>query len=416
VSRIAVIGGGVAGLVAARSLASRAEVHVFEAADRPGGHAHTVTVDSRNGPLALDTGFLVFNEDRYPQFCSLLWQLGVASRESNMAFSVRAGDLEYGSATLRAVYAQPRNLFRLRHHRLFASILRFLRNARTDLRTGALDGLSLGEYLAMRDVSADLRERFVYPLTGALWSMGRASMPEFPASFYVGFLDHHGMLKPVMAPKWRTVVGGSRAYVDALLAEGRFELHLDSPVRDVVRHEGGVTIDTDGGTQYFDRVVLAVHADQALTLLRDADEMERTALAPIRFAANEVVLHTDDSFLPRTPAARASWNYDVQADGAVSVTYWLNRLQGIDSDIDYCVTLNPRTAIADHHVIRRIRSRHPLFDMQSMSAQLQVRRLQGHRRSYYCGAWLGFGFHEDGVRAGLAATSRVLADETRVAA
>jgi len=298
-SRIAVIGSGVAGLVAARSLSSRCEVHVFEQADRPGGHVHTVTVDGHDGPLALDTGFLVFNEDRYPQFCSLLSQLGVASRASHMAFSVRAGDLEYGSSTLRSVYAQPRNLFRLRHHRLFASILRFLRVARSDLRTGFLQGLTLGEYLARRGVSSDLREHFVYPLTGALWSMGRRDLPEFPASVYVSFLDHHGMLRPMRSPKWRTVIGGSRAYVDALLAQSNFELHLSSTVRRVARNDHGVTIHTGEGEHRFDRVVLAVHADQALALLADANVEERAALEPIRFTVNDVVLLTDSSFLPR---------------------------------------------------------------------------------------------------------------------
>jgi predicted NAD/FAD-binding protein len=299
---------------------------------------------------------------------------------------------------------------------LFASILRFLRAARSDLRTGFLEGLTLGEYLARRGVSSDLREHFVYPLTGALWSMGRRDLPAFPASVYVSFLDHHGMLRPVRSPKWRSVIGGSRTYVDALLAQSNFELHLSSPVLTVARHDHGVTIRTTEEEQHFDRVVLAVHADQALALLADSDVEERAALAPIRFTANDVVLHTDSSFLPRNPAARASWNYRVQTDGAVSVTYWLNRLQGIDSATNYCVTLNPRTAIPDHLLIRRIRSRHPLFDIPALEAQLSVRRLQGTRRTYYCGAWLGFGFHEDGVRSGLAAAARLLADDVRIAA
>jgi predicted NAD/FAD-binding protein len=341
----------------------------------------------------------------------MLDDLGIASRPSNMSFSVRAeGGLEYGSATLSALFAQRRNLFRPTHYRLLAEILRFLGRARSALLGGTAFGRTLDEFVERHRISRGVYDYFVAPLAGALWSMGRRPVGSFPAEVFFRFLDMHGMLRPVLPLHWRTIVGGSRTYVDALLARLPIALHLATGIRQVARDAGGVTLGDDEGNEHrFDRVVLAVHADDALAMLAEPSEAERSILGSIRYTHNDVWLHTDGSRLPENPAARASWNYVVERGGSVSVTYWLNALQGIDSPRDYCVTLNPRSRIEPRHVIAQFVARHPLLDTAATFAQGELPRLQGSDRTFFAGAYFGFGFHEDGMRAGLAAAARVLA-------
>ncbi len=416
--RVGVIGSGVAGLTACRALAAHtrglADVTLIEAADRPGGHVHTV-VDPTTG-AAVDMGFIVWNRARYPRFGALLDRLGVRSQPAEMSFSVRRddGSLEYGSRDLAALLSGARSS--PRRHRFVLRIVRFLRRARRDLRSGAAAGRSLDDYLAEIGAPGEIADDLIAPLAGALWSMAPDATGSFPAETFLRFLDQHGMLRPLRPLPWLTVSGGARRYVDALLAEVPARLLLGSPVEAVNRDATGVTVRTSGAELRFDRAILAVHADTALSLLAAPTDDERQVLGAFRFSDNDTVLHTDSALLPRAPAARASWNYVVHADRTrVSVTYDMSRLQGI-ADVDggttrYLVTLNPRRPIDADRVIARARFAHPLFDAAAVRAQAALPRLQGVRHTYFAGAWTGYGFHEDGARSGLAAAARLLLDQ-----
>jgi len=416
--RIAIVGAGIAGLAAARALAGRHAVTVYEAAPQPGGHVHTVEA----GGHAVDLGFIVCNRERYPAFFALLGELGVATRPTTMSFSVaipgEAGDdLEWGSASLGAVFADRRRLFDPRHWRFLAEILRFVRGARRDLAAGLAAGASLDDYLARRRASRELRDRFLVPLAAALWSLAPDHCGEFPAEVLLRFLDQHGMLRPIRPLAWHTVVGGSRRYVDALVARlrgtGRFALELDAPVAAIARDAAGVTVVARGREHRHDRIIIATHADTALALLARPSADERRVLGAFRYTANRTVLHTDRRFLPRRPAAHASWNYVADRDTSqVAVTYSMTRLQGLP-DAPYLVTLNPRTPPAG--VLHEVAFSHPQLDRAALAAQAELPRLGAAHRTAYAGAHLGFGFHEDGMRAGIAAAARIAADEHRPA-
>jgi len=410
--RVAIVGSGIAGLGAARALAGRAgvEVEVFEAADRAGGHVHTVTVDGAGGPVAVDMGFIVCNRENYPRFMRLCAELGVATRPTTMAFSVvlPERDLEWSSASLNAVFADRRRLVDPRHWRFLVAVLRFLRDGRRDLGT-PLARRSLDEYVAARRVPADVEAGFIVPLAAALWSLAPDRCGGFPAETFLRFLDQHGMLRPVRPLAWRTVVGGSRRYVDALVAALPAPVHLDHAVTRLHRDPGGVTVVVAGRERRFDRVVLACHADTALGLIDAPTADERRVLGAFTYSRNHTVLHHDLAYLPRRPAARASWNYRADPDTArVAVTYWMNRLQGLPEAEPYLVTLNPRGPIAAP--LHEAWMDHPQLDLAALAAQAALPALQGTRRTYHAGAHFGFGFHEDGLRAGLAAAARVLAD------
>ncbi len=399
--KVAVVGTGIAGLGAARELLARGhEVTAFEAADRAGGHVHTVVADGH----AVDMGFIVCNRERYPNFFALLGELGIATRPTTMAFSVSLpGDLEWGSASLSSLFADRRTLLDRKHWRLLVEVVRFLRVARRELAAGGVVG-SLDEYIRRWD--PDLRDRFIVPLAAALWSLAPDRCGEFPAELFVRFLDHHGMLSPVAPLAWHTVVGGSRRYVDALLAmlhgTGRFTMQVSTPVQRIAR---GTAIALVADREHrFERVVIATHADTALALLADPSGDERRVLGAIRYSTNRTVLHTDRSFLPRRPAAHASWNYVADPDTSrVSVTYSMTRLQGLP-DRPYLVTLEPRREPAG--ILAEARFAHPQFDLGALAAQRELPAL-GDRLTAYAGAHFGFGFHEDGLRSGIAAARRI---------
>ena len=395
--KVAVAGAGIAGLGAAYAL-SRAghDVVIYEAAQRAGGHVYTVEADGH----AIDMGFIVCNRQRYPLFFRLLAELGIATHPTTMAFSVSLPErgLEWGSESVSSLFAQRRRLLDREHWRFLVDVARFLRRAKRDLELGRVDG-TLAAYAG----DGPLRDGFIVPLAAALWSLAPARCGELPAATFVRFLDQHGMLRTVRPFAWHTIAGGSRTYVDALVARIGGELRTRTPVARIARDARGVDVD---GARY-DRVVIATHADTALGILADATPDERRILGAIRYSTNRTVLHTDRSFLPRS--VHASWNYVADADTSqVAVTYSMTKLQGLP-DAPYLVTLNPRRE--PRGVLHEATFAHPQFDAAALAAQAELPRLGGGAlRTYYAGAYFGFGFHEDGLRAGFAAAARAIAD------
>ena len=404
--RIAIIGTGVAGLVTAHLLQDRHDITVFEARERIGGHVNTIAIEERSGRLrAVDTGFIVYNETNYPLFTKLMSDLGVATQPSNMSFGVRsdAARLEYSSASLTTLFAQRRNLFSPGYIRMLRDILRFNRDAAPAILNGAA-ALTLGEYIETTDLSPRLAEHYLMPMGSALWSIPGGRVLEMPAEFFVRFFENHGMLTVNNQPEWRVIEGGSARYVEALATPFRDRVRTSTPVRRVERHHAHVTVDGEA----FDHVVFACHSDQALSILADPNRAEREVLAALPFQENDVVLHTDTSVLPRSKRAWASWNYKVGADpeAPATVTYNMNKLQTLDADPTYCVTLNDTESIDPETNLYRTQLSHPMYTLEGMAAQKRHEEISGHGHTHYCGAYWGFGFHEDGVRSAATVAKR----------
>lgn len=399
--KIAVIGAGIAGNVAASRLAGAHEITVFEAGSHAGGHSHTHDVEIAGRRVAVDTGFIVYNERTYPRFTALLAGLGVATQESRMSFSVRdeAADLEYNGTSLNALFAQRRNLLKPSFLGMVRDILRFHREApRLLVQPGP--ELPLGRFLEEGRYGQAFRQHYILPMGAAIWSTTPASMFQFPARFFVRFLHNHGMLTVNDRPVWRTVTGGSARYVERLIAPFRHRIRLGTPVESVRRLPGAVIVKPRGQeAERFDAVFLACHADQALRLLGDPSVAEQEVLGAIPFQRNEAVLHTDARLLPRRPLAHAAWNYHVLpgSEGPVALTYHMNILQQLDLPVPLLVTLNRTEAIDPAQILARMSYEHPLFTPRSVAAQARHREVNGALRTYYCGAWWRNGFHEDGV-------------------
>lgn len=409
--RIAIVGGGISGLVAAHLLHREHAVSVFESEDRIGGHTHTVDVEIDGERHAVDTGFIVYNERTYPHFTRLLGELGVATRPTDMSFSVSCerSDLEWASRGLGAIFAQRRNLFRPSFRRMLRDVLRFNREAPALLESPE-EKASLGDYLQGAGYSRAFVEHYVVPMGAAIWSADPRTFLDFPAAAFVRFFHHHGLFDTRARTPWRVVRGGSRRYVEALVGGFRDRIRTRAPVTSVLRHASGVEIATrDGTREAFDRVILATHSDQALALLADPSEAERAVLGAIRYRPNRVTLHTDASLLPRRRRAWSSWNYRIPADpgDAVAVSYHMNRLQGLRSRHEILVTLGGSDRIDPERVLARFRYDHPVFDGRAMAAQKLHARIDGARHTHYCGAYWGYGFHEDGVRSALAVCRRL---------
>jgi len=406
--RIAVIGTGISGNLAARLLSTAHDVHVFEANGYVGGHAHTHDVTAFGDRFQVDTGFMVFNERTYPNFTRMLRLLGIAARDSDMSFSVRCERtrLEYQGSDLNGMFAQRRNLFRPRIYRLITDVLRFNARAVAALERGDLDdGKTVGQFLRECRLGDAFVHQYLVPMTAAIWSARPAHILEFPARFMIGFCRNHGLLQLRGRPRWKTILGGSRKYVSALVEPIRDRIRLNCPVQAVTRTPDHVVVQTrQGDVELFDRVVFATHADQTLKMLTDATNDERRVLQAFPFQRNDAVLHTDTRLLPRRPRAWASWNYHVPADDtkAVTVTYDLSRLQGHASPSPILLTLNRSGCIDEAKVLARMSYAHPAFSRASIAAQQEHARLNGCNRTYYCGAYWGFGFHEDGVNSALA--------------
>ena len=403
--KVAVVGAGVSGLVVAHLLHPAHEVTVFETNGYAGGHTNTIRVDTPNETHEVDTGFIVFNDRNYPNFERLLRRVGVAWQPSTMSFSVSdgVGDFEYSSGSPNGLFAKRAHLVTPWFHRMVADLARFNRAARELLDDHAPD-VSLRAWLEHHRFSRTFIERLIVPQASAVWSAAPRQMWSFPARFLAEFFDNHGMLSVRGRPSWRTVRGGSARYVEALTRPFSHRLRLRTPVQEVTRHHDHVLVKPRGGeAERFDEVVLATHSDQALALLADASGREREILGAIPYQPNEAVLHTDARMLPRRRRAWASWNYHLlpEPKPASTVTYHMNRLQSLRAEREFCVTLNHSERIDPARVIRRISYAHPVYTEAGVRAQARVGEIDGRNRTHFCGAYWGWGFHEDGVVSAL---------------
>jgi predicted NAD/FAD-binding protein len=404
--RIAIVGAGVSGMVAAHLLHRDHEIVVFEASDYAGGHSNTIRVDTPEQTHHVDTGFMVFNDRNYPSFERLLAQLGVKSQPSDMSFGVSdgRGDFEYNSSSPNGLFAKRAHLATPWFHRMIADLLRFNRAAR-ELLNGGDGDVSFGDWLVRGKFSEAFVQRLIVPQVCAVWSADPRQMWSFPARFLAEFFDNHGMLALRGRPCWRTVTGGSERYVQALIDPWRDRLRLGAPVHGIERSEEGVFVSSRGAeVERFDEVVIATHSDQALALLADASDREREILGAMPYQDNEAVLHTDTCMLPRRRRAWASWNYHLldESEDRATVTYHMNRLQSLQADRELCVTLNRTAAIDPAKVIRKIPYAHPVYTDAGIRAQARREEISARNRTHYCGAYWGWGFHEDGVVSGLA--------------
>jgi predicted NAD/FAD-binding protein len=402
--RIAIVGTGIAGNVAAYKLREEHDITVYEASSYIGGHTNTVDVADDGKTVAIDTGFIVFNDRTYPHFIELLDEIGQESQPSVMSFSVSSGDagLEYNGSGLNALFAQRRNILRPPFFRMIRDILRFNREVMATLPFEE-HGQTVGEYLLKHGYSREFMNDYLVPMAAAIWSAEPVAIRDMPLQFLVRFFDNHGLLQLKDRPVWRVIKGGSREYVNKLVAGHRDRIRLNSPVRRVIRHATGVEIITDRqGSEWFDAVFLACHSDQALAMLDKPTPAERDVLGAIRYQDHEAVLHTDAAILPKRRRAWAAWNYHIPKDPHrhVAVTYNMNMLQGLDCDEQYCVTLNNDREIDPAKLIRRIQYQHPVFSREGVAAQLRQVELNTGR-TYFCGAYWRNGFHEDGVVSAL---------------
>jgi predicted NAD/FAD-binding protein len=424
--KIAIVGSGISGLAAAHGLQGRADLTLFEAGAYFGGHTHTVdlTLPGASGPITygVDTGFLVFNERTYPQLIKLLADLGVGSSKSDMSFSVqapgqRSGDvLEWSGSSLNTVFAQRGNLVNPRFIRMLRDLMRFNKLA-THIAERGLEAemmQPLAQFLADERFSDEFRDWYLLPMLGCIWSCPTDQMLKFPVATMIRFCHNHGLIQVSNRPQWWTVTGGARQYVEKIIARVP-DKRLNSPVQSIVRDDEGVTIASNGRAEHFDKVVLACHSDQALRLLASPSAQERITLGAIRYQANSAVLHTDTSVLPKSRRAWAAWNYqrpaltsDNAGQSRVCLHYLINLLQPLPFEQSVVVSLNPIDPIDPNLVHGTFEYDHPVFDGPAIEAQRQVRWLQGQQHTYFCGAWTGYGFHEDGLKSGLDVAQRLI--------
>lgn len=411
--KIAIVGTGISGLSAAWLLSQRHDVTVYERAERVGGHSNTIVakVDGRSIPV--DTGFIVFNRKTYPNLSALFDFLKVPTQRSNMSFAVSLDDgaLEYSGSGLSGLFGQPSNVLRPRFWSMLFDVLRFYRNAPRDIEWSEQRQISLGEYLDRGRYGGAFRTDHLLPMAGAIWSALPTAMADYPAAAFIRFHDNHGLLQVRDRPAWETVAGGSQNYVKRLCASFADRIRLNTGVRNVVRMPERVVItDAHGNSEAFDHVVMASHADETLATLADPSQRERQLLGSFRYSRNLAVLHTDQNLMPRRRAVWSSWNYigsRANVGDAICVTYWMNRLQKLGTETPLFVTLNPPSPPRAGTLLHSEVYDHPIFDAQAMDAQRQLWLLQGDRNTWFCGAYFGAGFHEDGLQAGLAVAEQL---------
>ena len=412
--KIAVVGTGIAGMSAAWLLSNKHDVTVYEREKRIGGHSNTVLAPGSKGLIPVDTGFIVYNERNYPNLTALFDHLGVKTKASDMSFaaSLDGGRLEYSGTDLNGVFGQRANLFRPRFWTMLKDVNRFYREAPQLLDSMQLGQQSLGEYLSANDYAAPFIEDHLLPMGAAIWSASAEDMLSFPAAAFVRFFDSHGLLQVTGRPSWRTVEGGSREYVKRLTAFFLDRIQVDCGAEIIVRDNGKLLVgDQDNKCREFDHVIIATHADQALRLLVDPSRQENDLLGAIGYSTNRAVLHSDPRLMPKRKRVWSSWNYmrsgQHESDGALCVTYWMNKLQGIPDADPLFVTLNPEFEPAEEAVLQEFSYEHPQFDTAAMAAQAQLWSVQGNRNTWFCGSYFGYGFHEDALQSGLAVAEAI---------
>ncbi|WP_447884854.1 NAD(P)/FAD-dependent oxidoreductase [Serratia fonticola] len=416
--KIAIIGSGIAGLTCAWRLAGHHQVTLFEAEPTVGGHTATVDVTTPQGTYAIDTGFIVYNDRTYPRFMGLLSELGISGQKTQMSFSVHnpQSGLEYNGHTLTSLFAQRRNLVNPAFWGLLREIVRFNRLAKEALAGDVNENATLETFLEQHGFSAFFARHYILPMGAAIWSSSLQEMRRFPLPLFLRFFEHHGLLDVTHRPQWYVVRGGSREYVRAILTQlgDRLTLHLNAPVQQVIRHNGGVEIQLAQSNHTFDQVIFACHSSQALAMLAHPTPAESEVLGDIGWQHNEVVLHSDPHWLPVRERAWASWNYRLseQDQASACVTYNMNILQGLPEGSPlFCVTLNPETPVDERYVWKRFVYEHPMFNPKSWRAQSRRGEINGYQRSWFCGAYWYNGFHEDGVRSALDVVKGIAAGE-----
>ena len=403
--RIAVIGTGIAGMVAAYLLSDEHELVIFEAEDYIGGHTHTIDVSLNGDKYAVDTGFIVFNEKTYPNFVRLMKRLGVAWQPSNMSFSVQCKKtgLEFSPSSLNSLFIQRKNLLRPSFYRMIFDIFKFRRESEALLKSDDYT-LTLENFLTAKQFSRLFIEHFIIPMGEAIWSADPVKFNEFPALYFAQFFKNHGFLNVRNQPQWLVIKGGSKQYVAPLTWPYRDHIRLSCPVTSIRRHSDHVSVQTaNGQPERFDQVIIATHSDQALAMLADPSDSEKEILGAIPYQDNHAVLHSDESVLPRKKAAWASWNYHIPEDemARVALTYDMNILQSLSAPAEYCVTLNLPATIDPAKKIKEMHYHHPVYNPTSLAARNRHEEINGVKQTYFCGAYWGYGFHEDGVNSAL---------------
>jgi predicted NAD/FAD-binding protein len=409
--RIAVVGSGIAGLTCAWLLRDKYDITLYEENDYLGGHTQTTDVELLGKSWPVNTGFIVYNDWTYPNFIRLMELLGVESEESDMSFSVKCeqSGLEYNGHTLNSLFAQRRNFLKPSFYGMIRDILRFNKETRAELANDSVDRTeTLGSYLTRKGYGEAFRTKYIIPMGAAVWSASEDMMMAFPVYFFLRFFNNHGMLSVDDRPQWRVISNGSRSYVTRILKDlPQDQVFLNTPVDGVSRSEDGVVISSKRGHDLYDEVIFACHSDQALAMLKDATADEQAILGAIPYKMNDVVLHTDETILPKRKLAWAAWNYHIGEDtqDSVAVTYYMNRLQNFDdAPVEFCVTLNKTEAINPQKIIRKFRYAHPVFTLEGMAAQQRHSEISGVNNTHFCGAYWFNGFHEDGVRSALRVT------------
>ena len=408
--KIAVIGTGISGLVTAYLLAPENDIHIYEANDYIGGHTNTVPVKINGHSYSIDTGFIVFNDRNYPNFTKLLCQNNITSQFAPMSFSVSCDEtgLEYNGTSLNGLFSQRTNLFRMSFHKMIFNIYRFNRDAIIFLKNNNELDLSFSDFLERGKYGVEVRDFYVYPMASAIWSEGPDKIGDAPFHFFAQFFENHGMLNINDRPQWRVIQGGSQEYVKKLTASFRNRIRLKCPVKKIRREKDNVKVESAGKEETFDYVIIATHSDQALSLLSDPTKQEQDILGDIHYQKNEVLLHLDSSVLPKNKRAWACWNYHKTRTGInhSCITYNMNMLQSINSKESFCVSLNYKHKIDPAKIIKSINYDHPIISRQAINAQSRHQEINGVNKTFYCGAYWGNGFHEDGVKSALTVTKQ----------